>query len=441
MESFAMTTLYHKGKVIKSLKEHFSVYLKLLGKPTSKKVFSILIAIIATQELRSIRFLYQWFMVKLSNTSLNSYYYMLGEKLPLDDFALLTVKLAMACIPPELSQQPIFLIIDDTLQEKYGVHFECYQKMFDHAQKNGSNYLNGHCFVCLSINVPVWVNEHIHYLCIPVSYRLRQEGQNKLEIAATMIETVMPQLSSVSTVILLVDSWYPKGAVRKTVAKYDNLEMIANVRVDTKLHDLPPKRTLKRGRPKTKGDRLDIHVDFKMSKVGDYFIGAREVITSLFDHVVYATVTATDLSKPATYRVFLSTILPEKIVMELDKQENRLLNNLSFDQSWLLPYFLYSLRWNIEIIFYEHKTFWALGSYMLRSRHGIENYANLIALSYAAVELLPFQNPLFQPLTDNSAQSKKYCIAEAIHRELFFFSFVDSLQIDFNSHSLFKAFD
>ena len=38
---------------------------------------------------------------------------------------------------------------------KFGKKFEDVSKPFDHAAHNGSNYLNGHCFVCVMLCVPV----------------------------------------------------------------------------------------------------------------------------------------------------------------------------------------------------------------------------------------------------------------------------------------------
>lgn len=30
---------------------------------------------------------------------------------------------------------------------QFAIHFGCRKKIFDHTARNGSNYLNGHCFV------------------------------------------------------------------------------------------------------------------------------------------------------------------------------------------------------------------------------------------------------------------------------------------------------
>ena len=50
--------------------------------------------------------------------------------------------------------QLLFLCIDDTMVSKFGKKFEDVSKLFDHTAHNGSNYLNGHCFVSLMLCVP-----------------------------------------------------------------------------------------------------------------------------------------------------------------------------------------------------------------------------------------------------------------------------------------------
>jgi hypothetical protein len=231
-----MDTLYQKSRTIKRLKEYFQPYLNLLTKPGGNKLFLVLLSILSMQFVTSIRFIYKWFLSDICKLSLNSYYHLLTyTEIPLDAFFRLTVKTACSLIPEVLNGLPVFLIIDDTLQAKFGTHFECYQKMFDHAKHNHSNYLNGHCFVALMVSVPVIAGGGIRYLNIPVGFRLRGEKENKLAIASGMIENAMEMLGDYPQVILLCDSWYPKGAVRKTVARYKKLHLVANVRIDTNL--------------------------------------------------------------------------------------------------------------------------------------------------------------------------------------------------------------
>lgn len=54
-----------------------------------------------------------------------------------------------------------------------------------------------------------------------------------------------------------------------------------------------------------------------------------------------------------------------------------------------IPLFCYSFRWNIEVSYYEQKTFCSLCSYMVRSRKGVEQLINLINITYCAMKMLP----------------------------------------------------
>lgn len=278
-----MEVLYQKGSIIKSLRDYFQPYIKLLTRPGGKKLFLILLAVISMQFVTSIRHVYKWFLSDVCGLSLNAFYHLMSyTEMPLNAFLQITVGLALGLVSKEAYGLPIFLIIDDTLLAKYGTHFECYQTMFDHSRHNGSNYLKGHCFVALTVSVPIITGKSISYLNIPVGFRLRSEKENKLEIASKMIEAAMTILTDYPMTILLCDSWYPKGAVRKTVARYKNLAIIANVRTDTSLFNLPPPKTGKRGRPKVQGEPIDIHTDLNFTHTGDYFIATKEVLTNLF---------------------------------------------------------------------------------------------------------------------------------------------------------------
>ena len=383
------------------------------------------------QGIQSINFLHNYFLKKVYNSSLNSYYYLLSyTKIDLEYILKTTTRLALNCVPDTLKSLPIFLVVDDTLQEKFGVHFECRNKLFDHAKHNGSNYLNGHCFVGLILKIPVWIRESdICYLSISLGYRLKKDNpkKSKLQIASEMINCAMEVLKKYQTVILLCDSWYPKGKVIETVESHNNLELIANVRVDTVIYDLPPEPTGKRGRPRIKGDRLDIHdqQEFSFTKVNEYFTATRKVISNLFKKVVYATVTTPNLDNEKSYRLFISTIMPEQLEKMLPVVEDEYLNDVPEDlKVSLLPYIMYRFRWSIEVVFYEQKKFWSFGDYMLRSAIGVENYVNIINICYSCVTLLPWWNKKFADLKGKSPQHVKCVLSQKINREIFFASFV-----------------
>ena len=233
----------------------------------------------------------------------------------------------------------------------------------------------------------------VKYLTVPVRFQLKGDDENKLTIASAMLTDAMKSLKDICSVILMCDSWYPKGAVLETVQAHKNLELIANVRVDTVLYDLP-QITGKRGRPAKKGKKLSIYNDFGFTEVGKYFIAARTGITNLFKNPVYMTVTAANLDNQKGYRLFISTIAHEKLYASFSAVEQTV-NPDSARVSWLLPLHLYSLRWNIEVMFYEMKTFWSFGNYRLRSKQGFENFVNLMAISYSCTKLIPFTDAFF----------------------------------------------
>ena len=137
-----METLYQKTRIISRVKKYFMPYIEMLTKPSGHKLFMLLLAVMSMQAVTSIQHIYRWFLRGMSKVSQNAYYYLLTySKLPIERFAEVTIRKAIAVIDKKLMKLPIILLIDDTLQAKYGKKFECYSKMFDHAKHNGSSYL------------------------------------------------------------------------------------------------------------------------------------------------------------------------------------------------------------------------------------------------------------------------------------------------------------
>ena len=96
------------------------------------------------------------------------------------------------------------------------------------------------------------------------------------------------------------------------VDEYANLDIICNARYDSVIYDLAPQPTGKKGRPAKHGNRLSPDNDFILSdeKVGEYYIGARRVLTNLFgQREVYAYVTASEKMK-GSRRLFFQHHFP-----------------------------------------------------------------------------------------------------------------------------------
>jgi len=425
------------------LKSYFNEYFSDATKPTARNLFLIVVSILTLDIFRSVRFAHSHVLSKLSDTSLNAYYYALKtDRLNHESWRDVTVSKALKAVPGQLDAQPLFLSIDDTMVEKEGEKFELRSKLFDHAAHNGSNYLNGHCMVSILLSFPVLVDNSIRYLSVPLGYQLWDKKQTKLEIAAGMVRHAMDNIGSDRQVFLLCDSWYPKGCVAGLVDEYSNLDIICNARIDTVMYDLPPKPTGKRGRPKKYGERVSPE-DFKLEspKTGNWKIGVRPVLTRLWGgRVVYAIVTLPK-SGNGSRRLFFCTKDPESINLDYGRCEDDTIRGYGEENVKFLPLACYLPRWNIEISYYESKTFWSLEEYRVRSREGIERLVNLECIAYSAMTLLPYSDESFLCYQSASAQETRFGIGQQIQASIIFSSFVEKLETVKKSCSLIKIIE
>ena len=161
--------------------------------------------------------------------------------------------------------------------------------------------------------------------------------------------------------------------------------------------------------------------DFPLSgeKIDGYYTGVRRVLTKVFgDREVLAYVTAAEKGH-STKRLFFSTIFPEELQTSSACQEKVRLCQNSSDWMKYIPLSLYSYRWNIEISYYEKKTFWSICRYMVRSRKGIEMLVNLINISYCAMKILPYQDGHFSEYRTISVQEFRFGLSQGIRSQIF----------------------
>lgn len=422
---------------------YFNDYFFGTTKPTARNLFLVILAILTLDTFRSVSFAHRHVISKMSKTSLNAFYYMLQTD-TFEHFAWndITTRKALSVIPKQLDVLPLFLSIDDTLIEKAGKKFEHVSKLFDHAAHNGSNFLNGHCMVSLLLSFPVISEQNVQYLSIPLGYRLWDKSKSKIALAAELVEQAVNVIGSNRQVILLCDSWYPKAEITELIERYDNLALICNVRSDTVLYDLPPEPTGKRGRPRKRGKRLSLE-QFVLSepKHGNYKIGTRQVITNLWkNRKVHALVTFPKTGK-GSYRLFLSTIDPKEISFTQEWCNKGELCPYAEENIEYLPLDLYAFRWNIEVSYYEGKTFWSMEHYRVRSSRAIERLVNLLSISYSAMTLLPYSDSSFSSYQSASAQETKYAIGQQIQSFIILCSFGEFLETIKNSGKLLKMLE
>ncbi len=432
-----------KNSVLDRLKSYFDEYFSDATKPTARNLFLIIVSILALDIFRSVRFAHRHVLAKLSDTSLNAYYYALKtDRLDHESWRNVTLSKALKAVPVHLAAQPLFLSIDDTMVEKEGDKFELRSRLFDHAAHNGSNYLDGHCMVSILLSFPVLADGSIRYLSVPLGYQLWDKKQTKLEIAAEMVRHAVDAIGPDRQVFLLCDSWYPKGCVAGLVDEYNNLDIICNARIDTVMYGFPPGRTGKRGRPRKYGERLSPE-DFELEspKTGDWKVGVRPVLTRLWgERVVYAIVTLPK-SGNGSRRLFFSTKDPESIILDYSKCEDDTIRGYGEDNKKFLPLACYTPRWNIEVSYYESKTFWSLEEYRVRSREGIERLVNLECIAYSAMTLLPYSDGSFSCYQSASAQETRFGIGQEIQASIIFSSFVESLETVKKAQSFIKIIE
>lgn len=423
-----MKTLYTKDGVISKLWEQIRPLFSDAVQPTQKHLFDLLLAVLALDGFQSIKFCFEHFIQNISDFHLKSYYYTLAQgRISLEHWMEQLLRKTLSIVPDDLQKQAVILSIDDTMAEKSGEKFECCSKLFDHAAHNGSLYLNGHCFVSLLLSV--LTSDH-NYLSVPAACRMWTKAKSKLEMAAELVREAMHVIGSAQPVVLCCDSWYPKGEILKLVQEFQNLTLICNVRSDTALYDLPPERTAKRGRPRVWGTRLSLK-DFVLKEVPgtDYLAGSKPVMTRLFGRrIVYAIVTKA--KKGASYRVFLCTSDPSSIPFDPDFVENSTAAAYAKADPSLLPLTIYSLRWKIEVSYYEQKTFWGFGDYMLRSLNGIERLLNLLGVLYTLMKLLPFLSEDFSSLKALSAQQTRFTLGTYVRQQVFLTTFASRIELE-----------
>ena len=84
----------------------------------------------------------------ITEKSLNAFYCAYSYAKADYSFMNVSVGMALKLIPENLTSQPVFLFIDDTMVLKFNKNLRIF-KAFDYATHNGFNYLNGHCFVII----------------------------------------------------------------------------------------------------------------------------------------------------------------------------------------------------------------------------------------------------------------------------------------------------
>ena len=417
------TLFYHKLTIIGKLHEYFSPYFRTLTRPTAQLLAWITIAMIALQGVPSLRRLYLRFLSGIHNKSLEALYYACKHaNLDASDFAAATIQKVLSLLPPELEHYPCFLLLDDTLIPKFGKSFDHVRTLFDHAAKEKHRrYINGHCFVSLSLGFPMFQGRErfVEWITVPLCCRVWDGQKTKLDLADSMVRKAMKSMGNRRTV-LLCDSWYATKSTFSMVQSIPSLEIVCNVRCNARMHRLEITRKGTRG-PLPKQGEL-IHAEDITShsiRLGDLTVTSLEVTAEIANRQkVYAFVTT---SESGSKRLFFSTLSRDALNLEEFPPAQMDLYHWSRpevrEHRHVLNYLVYSQRWAIETGFYEMKAFWDLEAYMVRRAKSMETLGNLIHVAYAAMRILPWTCEELSHLRWCSPQDVRYAISEQIHEQ------------------------
>lgn len=103
-----------------------------------------------------------------------------------------------------------------------------------------------------------------------------------------------------------------------------------------------------------------------------------------------------------------------------------------------IPMLCYCFRWNIEVSYYEQKTFWSLCSYMVRSQKGIEMLVNLINIAYCAMKILPYQEKALSKYQEESVQEFRFALSVQIRQQIFHASLLQNIETGIKSSIIIK---
>ena len=416
-----MNSLYLENSIIGSLFRFFSQYFSAATRPTRFLLTWLVIAQLALQGFPSLRFLHRNFLSQVTHRCLNSYYRAFrNETVTGRSLRLQTAELACSLISSALQNEPVFLSVDDTTLPKFGKKFDAVSVMHDNACHTGNHtgkpYVNGHCFVSLTLSVPVLSQREgkaplIRYLAVPVGYRMWTKERTKFELAGDLIEEVMPLLKD-RQVLLSFDSWYAKSSLIERFLQYPHLAIICNVRSDSAMYELPPLPSIMK-------------------------VGHRIVLTHICgNRRIHAYVSCT---ASGSRRLFFSTLDPSALHMICAWQEREILRDAPAEGMNYYPLKLYRLRWAIETNYYEQKTFWSLNAYRIRRQNGIEHMVNLENLVHSSLKMLPYLDEHFAKYQNVRPQELRSHISWQIQLEIFLGTLVSKAQTAKNPTGLVQA--
>jgi len=168
-----------------------------------------------------------------------------------DDLAIAVARLVIALLVP--GGEPVEVLIDDTLFRRRGKKVWAASWFHDGSAQGPAKTGYGNNWVVLAVRVSLPMISRP--VAVPVMAKLVIKGTasaSRLWLARRMVTRLAAELPG-RQVSVTADSAYAGEQLKQLP---DGVTWTTRLRANAALHDLPPERTGKKGRPRKKGERL-----------------------------------------------------------------------------------------------------------------------------------------------------------------------------------------
>lgn len=273
----------------------------------------------------------------------------------------------------------VHLAIDDTLTLRASKKAPGSRIHHQHGNKpNLARFVRGQCWVSLAMIVK---RTDKAPMALPLLSRLIPGAGNtgKLIAANTVIRSVY-RLFQGRKVRVLVDSWYMRRGLIEPMCQR-GLDVIGQVRIDTRLYDEPRGRKKgQRGRPKKYGEK------YTPKRIAHL----QRTVTTLR---LYGKTHVVRYRSKVVKARFLDGRLVKAVWCEFQSDSGRWKSPcllLSTDITLSAEHVIesYGLRWSIESMFHQLKQAWGMKEAWQQTRQTLHRWVHITQVGYALVQLL-----------------------------------------------------
>jgi hypothetical protein len=320
-----------------------------------------------------------WLMVTMRNHWTSYYKWLQKGKWSWLALARQFVRIARATVQCDV----VHLAIDDTLTLRASKKAPGSQIHHQHGNKpNLARFVRGQCWVSLAMIVKRTDRAPV---ALPILSRLIPSAGNtgKLIAANTVIRSVYRLFQGLK-VRVLVDSWYMRRIFIDSM-QARGFDVIGQVRIDTRLYDVPPTRKSgQRGRPKKYGEK------YTPKRIAHL----KRTVTTL---KVYGKEQVVRYRSKEVKARFLDGRLVRAVWCEFQSDSGKwktVCLLLSTDTTLSAEQVIesYGLRWSIESMFNQLKLAWGMKEAWQQTRQTLHRWVHITMVGYGLVQLLSCLN-------------------------------------------------